>query len=114
MYYSFYKNIICLFTNSMSIENLYEYTVKLTLQDIKNISQVLKIKNKNIIKLGVESLLYIYLHTIEELQEFNNNKIIEIKLNMINSKFIYDEEESINVYVVDNNYTFEFYYKKIE
>jgi len=115
MYYSFCKKIFCLITNQMSREDLYESTIKLTLEEIKDISHALKIENKNRIKAGVESILYIHSQTIEQLKQFHEPKIIELKKEMINSGFLYEQEESINVYVVGKKYTFEFYYyKKIE
>lgn len=115
MYYSFCKKFFCLITNQMSKEDLYESTIKLRLEEIKDISHALKIENNNRIKAGVESILYIHSQTIEQLKEFHNSKIIELKKQMIKTDFLYDQEESINVYVVDKKYTFEFYYyKKIE
>jgi NCAIR mutase (PurE)-related protein len=99
----------------MSHEDLYESTIKLTLQEIEDISHALKIENKNRIKAGVESILYIHSQKIEQLEQFHEPKIIELKKEMINTNFLYEQEESINVYVVGKKYTFEFYYyKKIE
>lgn len=103
----------------------------------KSKNNIFSISNKNnIIEKGIFSLNIIYLQTKEELMDFSLlylekiekeikenkikeqkylilanylKKIIELKTQMINNNFVYNEDELV-VYKKNNNYIYEFYF----